>query len=337
MMQLTTEEAPPTGRPAAAEFERAMDAHRRGMTAYCYRMLGSWDDAEDAVQDTYLRAWRALDAFEGRAQLRSWLYAIATNVCMTMLDGRSRRALPMDLEAPSSSTATLGAGVPEGAWIQPMLDRRVIDGDADPADVATSRDSIRLAFIAALQHLPPRQRAVLILRDVLRWRATEVADLLDVTVVSANGLLHRARATLMARNETGSRPASTPVDERQRQLLARYVDAFERLDIDTLVTLLHGDAVLSMPPYTLWLQGPRSITEWLVANACGGSMRLPLEVNGSPGFAVYKPSGPHGNYDAFAIEVVELLGDHITAIHAFIDPSLFTRFEVPATLAVSRV
>lgn len=326
------EPSPSVGLPTEAAFERTMDAYRREMISYCYRMLGSWADAEDAVQDTYFRAWRALDAFEGRSQLRSWLYTIATNVCMTMLDGRRRRALPMDIEGPSSSSATLDGRVPEGAWVQPILDRRVIDPDADPGDVATSRDTIRLAFIAALQTLPPRQRAVLILRDVLRWRASEVAELLDVTIVSANGLLRRARATLAARHVTAE--ATTPVDERQRELLVRYVDAFQRLDIDTLVSLLHDDAVLSMPPYALWLQGPQSMTEWLVANACGGSIRLRLDVNGSPGFAVYKPSGPSGHYDAFAIEVVELSGEHITAIHAFIEPGLFARCELPATLAV---
>jgi RNA polymerase sigma-70 factor (ECF subfamily) len=234
----------------------------------------------------------------------------------------------MDLEAASSSTATLGGPVPEGAWVQPMLDRHVIDADGDPAEVAASRDTIRLAFIAALQRLPARQRAVLILRDVLRWRASEVAELLGVTVVSANGLLRRARATLAAGNVT-ERPL-TPVAGDQRKLLARYVDAFERLDVDTLVALLHDDAVLSMPPYALWLRGPRSIAEWLVANACGGSRRLPLDVNGSPGFAVYKPAGPQGRFDAFAIEVVELRGERISAIHAFIEPTLFPRFEVPA-------
>jgi RNA polymerase sigma-70 factor (ECF subfamily) len=236
----------------------------------------------------------------------------------------------MDLEAPSSSRAQLGERVPDDTWIQPILDRRVINADGDPADVAVSRETIRLAFIAALQHLPPRQRAVLILRDVLRWRASEVAELLGVTVVSANGLLRRARATLPARDLTVG--AATPVTDDQGELLARYVDAFERLDIDTLVTLLHDDAVLSMPPYSLWLKGPRSISEWLLANGCGGSKRLPLDVNGAPGFAVYKPTGPGGDYEAFAIEIVELSGDQVMAIHAFIEPPLFRRCGVPAAL-----
>jgi RNA polymerase sigma-70 factor (ECF subfamily) len=318
--------------PTEAVFEQMIENYRREMTAYCYRMLGSWDEAEDAVQDTYFRAWRALDSFEGRSQLRSWLYKIATNVSLTMLDGRRRRALPMDLEAPSSSAARLGEPVPDAPWIQPVLDRDVIDLAGDPADVAASRETIRLAFIAALQHLPARQRAVLILRDVLRWRASEVADLLDITVVSANGLLRRARATLAERDVAAH--VVTPTTEWQRDLLARYVDAFERLDVDTLVALLHEDAVLSMPPYTLWLQGSRAIAEWLVANACGDSKRMAVVANGSPAFAVYKATSRDGCYEAFAIEIIDVAAEGIGAIHAFIEPELFPRYGLPATLLV---
>lgn len=318
------------GVPTEAAFEQMLGTYRREMTAYCYRMLGSWDEAEDAVQETYFRAWRALGSFEGRSQLRSWLYKIATNVSITMLDGRRRRALPMDLEAPSSSTARLGEPLPVALWIQPVLDRDVIDVTGDPAEIATSRETIRLAFVAALQHLPARQRAVLILRDVLRWKASEVAELLEITVVSANGLLRRARATLAERDVAA--PAVAPTTVQQRDLLARYVDAFERLDVDTLVSLLREDAVLSMPPYTLWLQGARAIAEWLVANSCGDSERLRVDVNGAPGFAVYKATGREGHHEAFAIEIIDVSAEGIGAIHAFIEPELFSRYGLPATL-----
>ena len=327
-----TEAVARPGRDALAEaaFERALELYRRELTGYCYRLLGSWDEAEDAVQDAFLRAWRSVDAFEGRAQLRSWLYKIATNVCLTMLDGRRRRALPMDLEGPSSSDAILGGRLPDGAWIQPIADRLAIGPSSDPAELAASRDTIRLAFIAALQLLSPRQRAVLILRDVLRWRASEVAELLDATVVSVNGLLRRARATLASRDLAA--PPAAQDGERDTELLARYVEAFERLDVDTLVELLHEDATLAMPPYTVWLQGPRSITAWLVANACGGSRRLPIEMNGSTAFAVYKPTSHDGTCEPFAIEIIEVAEHRITAIHAFIESSLFARLGLPPTL-----
>src|SRR5579859_5134154 len=325
------------GLGATADFglERALETHRRELTAYCYRMLGSADEAEDAVQDTFLRAWRGFETFEGRAPLRAWLYRIATNVCMTMLDGRRRRALPMDLQAPSPTAgAALGARLTESVWVQPIPDRLAIDGDGDPADVAVSRETIRLAFVAALQHLPPRQRCVLVLRDVLRWRATEVADLLETTVVSVNGLLRRARANLSARSTTAAdRPPSNP---RDRELLGRYVEAFERLDMDALVSLLREDAVLSMPPYALWLQGRSAISEWLIAKACGDSVLVPVEANGSPSFAVYKPAIRDGGFEAFGIQVLELSESQVAAIHTFIDPSLFERFGLPPAIGPRR-
>src|SRR3989475_4577155 len=225
-----------------------LEQHRVELTDHCYRMLGSAFEAEDAVQETLLRAWRSLDRFEGRASLRSWLYRIATNVCLDMLQARERRARPMDLGPARTADAPLGEALPEATWIQPIPDGRGLPEHADPAELAVSRETVRLAFIAALQHLPPRQRAVLILREVLQWEATEVAELLDTTVASVNSALQRARATLAASKVAADAP-SPPMDEKHRGLLARYVDAFERYDLDALTSLLHEDAAWSMPPY----------------------------------------------------------------------------------------
>src|SRR6059036_3378758 len=237
-----------TTKPAAAE--QQLEQHRVELTAHCYRMLGSPFEAEDAVQETLLRAWRSLDRFEGRASLRSWLYRIATNVCLDMLHGRERRARPMDLGPAKTADHPLGEPLPEATWIQPIPDGRVLPEHGDPAEIAESRETIRLAFIAALQHLPPRQRAVLILREVLQWEAAEVAELLDTTVSSVNSALQRARATLAASKVAADDP-SPPMDEKQRALLSRYVDAFERYDLDALTELLREDASWTMPPYAL--------------------------------------------------------------------------------------
>src|SRR5215469_4769730 len=225
----------------APGLEARLEEHRRELTAYCYRMLGSGFEAEDAVQETLLRAWRAFDRFEGRSALRSWLYRIATNVCLDMLSGAQRRARPMDLQAEKTADAPLGEPLPQATWILPIPDGRVLPAGGDPAEVIESRESIRLALVAALQHLPPRQRAVLILREVLRWKASEVAELLDTTVASVNSALQRARATLDGHAVTAPDPAR-PMDDEQRALLARYVGAFERYDVDALVSLLHEEA-----------------------------------------------------------------------------------------------
>jgi RNA polymerase sigma-70 factor (ECF subfamily) len=306
-----------------------LESYRREMTGYCYRMLGSWHEAEDAVQETFLRAWRSFDRLEGRAALRSWLYRIATNVCMTMLDGRRRRAMPMDFGSASPSNAALGVPLSDGAWIQPIADSRALSAD-DPSELAVARDTIRLAFIAALQNLPPRQRAVLILRDVLRWKAAEVASLLDASVVSVNGLLRRARATIASRDLTVSAPAQP--SEQEQELLARYVEAFERFDIDTLVSLLRDDAVFSMPPHTLWLKGRSAVRDWLLANACRHALFVPVEANGSAAFAVYKPTSD-GGLEASSVQVLELSPSGISAVHTFLDPSLFDLFDLPSTLS----
>ncbi|MGZ8765601.1 MAG: RNA polymerase subunit sigma-70, partial [Acidimicrobiia bacterium] len=245
---------PSTAERGAGDVELRLEQHRQELTAYCYRMLGSAFEAEDAVQDTMVRAWRAFDRFEGRSALRSWLYRIATNVCLDMLNGRQRRARPMDLGPASNASTPLAPPLAEATWLEPIPDSRVVSTGSDPADVASARDSIRLAFVAALQHLPPRQRAVLILREVLRWKAAEVAELLDTTVASVNSTLQRARATLAESNVSES-DAAAPMDEAQQALLARYVDAFERYDMESLTALIAEDATQSMPPFEMWLRG----------------------------------------------------------------------------------
>src|SRR5438067_4495236 len=239
------------------DLERQLEEYRRELTGYCYRMLGSAFDAEDAVQETMVRAWRNLDRFEGRSALKSWLYRIATNVCLDMLGGKERRARPLELGPPGTADSPLTT-LPETAWLEPIPDGRVLPSDGDPAELTEQRETLRLAFVAALQHLPPQQRAVLILREVLRWRASEVAELLDTSVASVNSALQRARASLDATEITPSDPLE-PLDEEQHELLRRYVDAFQRYDMDALTALLHEDAKQTMPPYELWLRGREEI------------------------------------------------------------------------------
>ncbi|MGH3797951.1 MAG: sigma-70 family RNA polymerase sigma factor [Pseudonocardiaceae bacterium] len=310
------------------ELESRLEEHRVELTAYCYRMLGSVFEAEDAVQETMVRAWRGIDGFEGRAALRSWLYRIATNVCLDMLKGRARRARPMDLGPAKTADALLGAARPEVTWIQPVPDSRVLPAGGDPAELAVLRDTIRLAFVAVLQHLPPRQRAVLILREVLRWRATEVANLLGTTVASVNSTLQRARSTLAASDLTPTKP----MDDAQRALVARYVDAFERYDVRSLTSLLHEDATLSMPPYDLWLRGHTDIRRWLLeaGAGCRGSRLVPIVANGSPAFGQYRPSGTGGRHEPFALQVIEVSADRIIGINSFLDTTrLFPLFGLP--------
>src|SRR5204863_5868865 len=276
---------------APSELDLRLEQHRAELIGYCYRMLGSPFDAEDAVQETLLRAWRGIDRFEGRAALRSWLYRIATNVCLDMLDGRTRRARPMDLGPARAPEAANLNTLPEATWIQPIPDS-LLAPEGDPAEVAVARDTIRLAFVAALQHLPPRQRAVLILCEVLRWKAKEVAQLLDTSVASVNSALQRARATLDAGNVSAS-DSDPRLSEADRALLARYVEAFERYDIDALTSLLKEDATQSMPPFELWLRGRDDILAWWVGQGagCRGSKVIPtIAANGSPAFGQYKPN-----------------------------------------------
>jgi RNA polymerase sigma-70 factor (ECF subfamily) len=317
-------------RPEAAAGDVDLEIYRRELTAYCYRMLGSGFEAEDAVQETMVRAWRGRDGFEGRAALRSWLYRIATNVCLDMVQGPQRRARPMDLGPSSTAGSVLDAGLPEHAWVQPVHDARVLPADGDPAELAASRETIRLAFVAALQHLPPRQRAVLILREVLRWQASEVAELLDTSVPSVNSALQRARATLGAIDLDATPPQ---IDDDQQELLARYVAAFERYDMNSLVSLIHEDATFSMPPYALWLRGPAEVEGWLLGQGagCRGSRLLATSANGCPAFGSYRPAGP-GVHEPFALQVLELSGGRITGWHNFLYPELFPAFGLPLRL-----
>ncbi len=309
-----------------------LEQYRVELTGYCYRMLGSAFEAEDAAQETMIRAWKSIDRFEGRSTVRTWLYRIATNVCLDMLGGRQRRARPMDLGPAVTAPSGPGKTLPENLWLQPIPDSRVVPADDDPAEVAIARETIRLAFVAALQELPPRQRAVLILREVLHWHADEVATLLDTTVASVNSALQRARATLADSNLSASEPST--VDETQQELLDRYVEAFERYDIDSLVALLHEDATMSMPPYALWLHGPTEIARWHLGPGCKcrGSRMIPTRANGTRAWGQYRPS-PDGGHEAWALQVVETSGDRIVGLNAFLDTdTLFPLFDLPLKL-----
>ena len=320
-----------TVQPATTD---ALEQHRRELTGYCYRMLGSAFDAEDAVQETMLRAWRSLERFEGRSALKSWLYRIATNVCLDMLDGRERRARPMDLGEARSPDGPVGGILPEVTWIEPVPDGRVMP-EGDPAAVAESRETIRLAFVAALQHLPPRQRAVLILCEVLRWKASEVAELLDTSVASVNSALQRARATLEESNLSVA-DTSSSVDEANAELLARYVRAFEQYDMDALTSLIQEDATQSMPPFDLWLSGRDDILSWWVGPGagCRGSRVIPtVAANGSPAFGQYKPSDSGEGYDPWALQVLEISDGRIVEFTFFLDTErVFPLFGLPLRL-----
>src|SRR5512133_882421 len=313
-----------TAAPAFGELEQ----HRRELTAYCYRMLGSPFEAEDAVQETLLRAWKSLDRFEGRSALRSWLYRIATNVCLDMLEGRERRARPMAL-GPAGEPVVENLRTPDVPWLQPVPDTLV----EDPAEAVASRETIRLAFVAALQHLPPRQRAVLILCEVLRWKASEVAELLDTSVASVNSALQRARSKLETSDVGADR---APLDEADRELLSRYVAAFEAYDIEALTSLIHEDATQSMPPYDLWLSGRDDIFEWWLGPGigCRGSRVIPtVAANGSPAFGQYKPSETGSGFDPWALQVLEVSDGRIVELTFFLDTDrIFPLFGLPPRL-----
>jgi RNA polymerase sigma-70 factor (ECF subfamily) len=315
-----------------AEFE----PFRRELTGYCYRMLGSGFEAEDAVQETMLRAWRRAEGFERRSSVRSWLYRIATNVCIDMHRQVQRRARPMEM-GPSSPPheSMLGPILPEATWVTPIPDASIAPERADPAVIAEYRESIRLAFVTALQHLPARQRAALILCEVLRWQVAEVAELLDTSVQAVNSALQRARATLRT-IESDARPEA--LDDADAALLERYVDAFERYDIDRLVTLLREDVVQSMPPFAMWLQGAADIGRWMVQpgpSECRGSRLVPAFANGCPAFGQYRPD-PAGGHAPWALQVLEISGGEITGMTfflAFLDPErLFPEFGLPLHL-----
>lgn len=319
-----------SGGGSALATEHELEAQRRPLTGYCYRMLGSPFEAEDAVQETFLRALRGLERFEGRAALSSWLYRIATNVCLDMLNGRARRARPMDLSGAGAPEAANLNTLPEATWIEPAPDG-LMAGE-DPAEVAQARESTRLAFIAALQHLPPRQRAALILCEVLHWRAGEAAELLQTSVAAVNSALQRSRATLAAAGLEHEHTGST-VDASQRELLDRYVGAFEAYDLDVLAELIREDARQSMPPYDLWLQGRADIFEWWMGPGIGCSGSRVLEApraNGCAAFGQYKPRESGEGYEPWALQVIELRDGLIAELTFFLDTQrLFPLFGLP--------
>ena len=311
--------------------EDQLEPFRGELTGYAYRMLGSAFEAEDAVQETMVRAWKSLDRFEGRSQLRSWLYRIATNVCLDMLTSRQRRARPMDLEPASHADRPWPPPLTEAVWIEPAPDSLVVPSSGDPANVALARESVRLAFMAALQHLPPKQRAVLILREVLRWRASEVAALLDTTVASVNSALQRARATLDGLGETTE---AGPLDEASEELLSRYVSAFESYDMEALTALLHADATWNMPPYALWLNTHEDIVAWCLGpgHACRNSRLVPTSANGAPAWGQYKPAA-EGGWEPWSLQVLETRDGKISGITFFLDTERwFPLFGLPPHL-----
>jgi RNA polymerase sigma-70 factor (ECF subfamily) len=316
------------------ELEVRLEEHRTELRAYCYRMLASPFEAEDAVQETLIRAWKGFDAFEGRASLRSWLYRIATNVCLDMLKSGERRARPMDFGPAREPVIGNLRELPETTWLEPIPDSLLVAADGDPAETAVARDSVRLAFVATLQHLPPRQRAVLILCEVLQWKATEVAELLDTSVASVNSALQRARTTIETNKPTATTTTAT-LGPAERELLARYVKAFEAYDITALTALIHEDAIQSMPPYDLWLAGRDDIFSWWFGPGigCANSRLIPtVSANGSPAFGQYKPS-PAGGYLPWALQVVELRGGAVGEMTFFLSTEqLFPLFGLPPRL-----
>lgn len=326
MTELAGHATAPTTAPSA----RDLEGHRAALTGHCYRMLGSVAEADDAVQETMVRAWRALERFEGRSSLRTWLYRIATRVCLDALERRSKRGRPIEM-GPVGTIDDALTTLPGECWVEPIADARALPTDADPHERATLRESIRLAFVAALQHLPPRQRAVLILTDVLGWPAADIAGSLETSVAAVNSALQRARATLATRD---LRLAKAPLSDDQSSLLERYVDAFERYDVEALTALLHREATLSMPPYSLWLRGPEAIAGWFLGRGagCRGSRLVATAASGCPAFGQYRPD-PEGGHKAWALIVLELEGDRIAAFNSFLDTAaLFPRFDLPLRL-----
>ncbi len=307
-----------------------IEAHRPALTGHCYRMLGSAVDADDATQETIIRAWKHADQFDGRAALLTWLYRIATNVCIAELSHRRRRARPME-ERPAGVPSGEWIEHPRTHWIEPVPDARAIPADADPSERAMLRQSIRLAFVAALQGLAPKQRAVLLLVEVLGWSVAEAAETLGTSIASVNSALQRARAIRGGRNW---RAVPSTLTESQERMLNRYVAAFERYDVDQMVALLRDDATFSMPPYTFWLQGPESVRSWLqgFGSGCRGSRLVSTEACGSPAFGHYKVD-PDGGHKPFALVVLELSGDYIAGWNSFLDAErLFPKFELPLHL-----
>jgi RNA polymerase sigma-70 factor, ECF subfamily len=321
--------------PASAALEQQLEQFRPELTGFAYRMLASPFEAEDAVQETFIRAWRSYDSFEGRSSLRSWLYRIATNVCLDLLASREKRARPMDLGPAREPVESNLNTLPEVTWVQPAPDGLVVP-DGDPAEVTEARETVRLAFVAALQHLPPRQRAVLILCEVLRWQASEVAELLETSVASVNSALQRARATLEAAGDLEASSSSPSLEQADEELLARYVEAFEAYDMDALTALIQEDAKQSMPPFDLWLEGRDDIFAWWYGPGigCKGSRVVPAPAaNGAPAFGQYKPSESGSGFDPWALQVIEIEDGEIVELTFFLDTeTLFPLFGLPPRL-----
>lgn len=320
------------GKPAGEDFLQLADPHRRELLAHCYRMLGSVHDAEDLVQETYLRAWRAYEGFEGRSSLRTWLHRIATTACLTALESRNKRPLPAGLGGSNSDPDEALVEQPEVPWLEPVPDAMVAE-TTDPASIVTSRESLRLALIAALQHLPPRQRAVLILRDVLKWRAGEVAEAVGTTTTAVNSILQRARAQL---DQVAPQQDEIvePVEPEQRELLDRWVTAFEDKNVAAIVEMFTSDVVWEMPPFTAWYRGPEHVARHLATRcpAGPGDLRMvPARANGQPAFGQYLRDASDGVYRPFALQVLTLTPAGISHVGTFFDLRLFDTFGLPQT------
>jgi RNA polymerase sigma-70 factor, ECF subfamily len=313
-------------------FSAAAEPYRRELLAHCYRMTGSLHDAEDLVQETFLRAWKAYDRFEGKSSVRTWLHRIATNTCLTALEGRARRPLPTGLGAPSSDPAGELVERTEVPWLEPLPDSA--DAPADPLTIVSTRESVRLAFVAALQHLSPRQRAVLVLRDVLQWKAAEVADAIGASTAAVNSLLQRARSQLEAAGPSSEDRLAAPDSADAQDQLRRYIAAFEAYDIDRLAQLFTREAIWEMPPFLGWYQGPQAIAA-LIHQQCpaqtAADMRLiPLTANGQPAAAMYMRDGEH--HVPFQLHVLEVGTDGVSHVVAFLDTALFAKFGLPERL-----
>ena len=316
------------------EFLLKAEPHRRELLAHCYRMTGSLHDAEDLVQETYLRAWRAYSGFKGQSSLRTWLYRIATNTCLTALDSRQRRPLPSGLGAPSSDAAGELTERTEVPWLEPLPDQN--DDPADPSTIVGTRESVRLAFVAALQHLSPRQRAVLVMRDVLQWKAAEVGEAIGASTAAVNSLLQRARAQLEAVGPSEDEKLAEPDSPETKDLLDRYIAAFENYDIDALVKMFTEEAIWEMPPFDGWYQGPEQIVTLTRVHCPAegpGDMRfIRTTANGQPAAALYMLNRETGKHEAFQLHVLDVKPDGVSHVVAFLDTSLFEKFGLPASL-----
>jgi RNA polymerase sigma-70 factor, ECF subfamily len=322
-----------------AAFTALVEPHRRELRVHCYRMLGSFDEAEDLVQETFLLAWKGIGTFEGRSGVRAWLYRIATNACLDLLRGRARRVLPQDLRAPSDASADLPPRT-DIPWLQPFPDRLAPD-DTEPGAAAVARETIELAFLAAIQHLPPRQRAALLLRDVLGWRPAQIAQILEGSVASVNSALQRARATL--REHLPERRAdwvpSTPPTAQERAVLRRYMHAMERADLAAVAALLAEDVRTAMPPWPMWFRGRDTVVAALAASwdpvdpgYVGRFRMLPTRANGRPAVATYVRTGKDPGHRAFALSVLRIEHGLVAEATAFHEPHLLAAFGLPLLL-----